>query len=453
MKNKRLQKIVISTSVILLLILFAGCSGIQGYGVLLWSVPEHGLSDGDVVPVYLRSNIGKIYAIGVPGTKTKIEVPLWQITEPESKRKATKRAELLLEYKYQYASVKIDGLAIRSDAVNTADQIYRLRENETIKILYKGEGQPVMRGSTPLEGDWMRVLTSDGTEGWCFSYNLNLYDEREGIKVEVVDNNGASDEIIQTISQKKWYPEYYSSMINENKVDLQRIRFDYGFDIGLVSGLISVANENLYRTYPFIGITRETSNKYSLDDTPLSITIHSENYVTVEYVDEIGRRVGYGFVAFSTTATNAENEEVDYIEHIISQETERRNNQYLEILNVSEVFSSSNYGTITFSRNDTGTFTWRGFQRLVNAGLNGFPTSGGALARGNAEINYFIDDSMANEFDGVITLRFDTTSEELNLLYKMEATGIRFESVDNAAIDKGTVTERSSNPIVMFFNK
>ncbi len=434
-----------------LFLLFAGCSGIQGYGVLLWSVPEHNLADGDVVPVYLRSNIGKIYAIGVPGTDTKIEVPLWQITEPNSKRKANETAIQFQEYKHQYASVKIDGLAIRDAAVNTAKQIYRLRENEIIKVLYKGEGQPVMRGSTPLEGDWMWVLTADGTEGWCFSYNLDLYDEREGIQVEIIDKNGANDEIIQTISQKKWYPEYYASMINQNKVNLQRIRFDYGFDIGLLSGTVSIANESIQRTYPYIGITREEENNYSLDDTPLRIFIRSESYITVEFIDDIGRRVIYGFVAFDDTE-DEEGNPIDYVSQIISNETERRTNQYSEILALAENFSSSSYGTINFSRNDSGTFTWRGYQRLVTSGIDGIPTTGGALGRGTAGINYFIDDSLKSEFDGALSMQFETTDEELNFLYKIEASGIRLESIDNYLIDDGTVTRRSSNPIVMYFN-
>ncbi len=442
-------------ALLLCVFLFTGCSGIEGYGVLLWSVPEHGLADGDVVPVYLRSNIGKIYAIGVPGTDLKIEVPLWQITEPESKRKANETAEEFQEFKYQYASVKLDGLAIRDEAVNIADQIYRLRESEIVKILYKGEGEPVMRGSTPLEGDWMWVLTSDGTQGWCFSYNLNLYDEREGLQIQVVDANGENDEIVQIISQKTWYPEYYVSMIADEKVNLQRIRFDYGFDPGILSGTVSASNENRNYSYPYAGITRKGNNSYSYDETPLSITIRTEDHVVVEHTDEIGRRVAYGFVTLESEASS-EGESVingdDYITQIISEETERRRVQYNEVLALSETFSSSNYGLLSFSRDSSNSFTWRNYDRLASSNIEGVPSVGSSLGRGNVSINYFIDDSLLGEFDGVLTLRFNTSSDDLNLLYKIESNGIRFESIDNASIDEGVVTERSDAPIVMFFN-
>ena len=116
----------------------------MGYGVVLWSIPEHGLFDGTVVPVYVRSNIGKVYIIGIPGSKQKIEVPLWRITDPESKGKALKTAQRLAEYRRQYAVAALDGLPIRTEPVNTAKQVYRLRLNEVIKVLYKGEGQAVM---------------------------------------------------------------------------------------------------------------------------------------------------------------------------------------------------------------------------------------------------------------------------------------------------------------------
>ena len=52
--------------------LFSSCSGIIGYSVLLWNVPEQSLADGTIVPVYVKSNISHVYVIGVPETKEKI---------------------------------------------------------------------------------------------------------------------------------------------------------------------------------------------------------------------------------------------------------------------------------------------------------------------------------------------------------------------------------------------
>ena len=124
----------------LFMLIFSSCSGIIGYGVLLWNVGEKEIPDGTVVPVYLKSNISKVYVIGVPETKEKIEVPLWKLSAPESKSKALKRAQKYSEYKGKYAFCILDGLPIRAEKVNTSKQVYRLRKNEVIRTLYKGKG-------------------------------------------------------------------------------------------------------------------------------------------------------------------------------------------------------------------------------------------------------------------------------------------------------------------------
>ena len=137
----------------------------MGYGVLLWGVPEERLQDGEIVPVYIKSNISHVYVIGVGGGK--IEVPLWQLTEPMSKRKAELAATEYAEFRRQYARAAIDGLPIRAEAANVAQQVYRLKKNEVIKLLYKGTGDDVMAGSRILEGEWLRVLTYDGCVRHC----------------------------------------------------------------------------------------------------------------------------------------------------------------------------------------------------------------------------------------------------------------------------------------------
>ena len=49
----------------------ASCTGKIGYGVINWSVPEYSLYAGDVVPVFIQSNIGKVYVIGLDSSDTR----------------------------------------------------------------------------------------------------------------------------------------------------------------------------------------------------------------------------------------------------------------------------------------------------------------------------------------------------------------------------------------------
>ena len=76
-------------------LVFTSCENIIGYGVLLWNVPEYNLSDGVIVPVYIKSNISHVYVIENPETKEKIEIPLWKLTPPEKLSKAKKNCPYL----------------------------------------------------------------------------------------------------------------------------------------------------------------------------------------------------------------------------------------------------------------------------------------------------------------------------------------------------------------------
>ena len=52
--------------VALMICMLSSCSGIIGYSVVLWNISEQKISDGTVVPVYLKSNISHVYVIEAP---------------------------------------------------------------------------------------------------------------------------------------------------------------------------------------------------------------------------------------------------------------------------------------------------------------------------------------------------------------------------------------------------
>ena len=91
--------------------LFSGCSGLfsgsLGYSVLLWSNSEHNVQDGAILKVYIKSNISQVYVVSFPKSKEKFEIPLWQITEPESKGKALRQQARFADFAHTYASVKL----------------------------------------------------------------------------------------------------------------------------------------------------------------------------------------------------------------------------------------------------------------------------------------------------------------------------------------------------------
>ncbi len=450
----------------------------MGYGVVLWSIPEHGLFDGTVVPVYVRSNIGKVYIIGIPDSKQKIEVPLWRITAPESKRKALKTAQRFAEYGRRYAFAALDGLPIRTEPVNTAKQVYRLRLNEVIKVLYKGKGQAVMAGNAPLEGEWLGVLTEDGTSGWCFSYNLRLFDERDGEQAKVLQPAEEEDELLEAVLKTEWVPEYYKSIIASGKIDTDRIKSEYGFDTGADSGFVSVSLPELSAEAAYKGTAKTGENTYTFTGTPFSMTVLSPSSVIVQYTGQDGLPVSYNFISldqsgavqFVSLAQSVQGEngfagdsdeqkdeqkdepkKEDCIAALIENENRRRTEQYRRLSSFGPVFVSSNYGTLQL--NENGSFMWRNFKPAITSGILPQSLNRESALRGTVSIRYFISNALENQFDGVLTFAINGIEDEVNFLYKTEETGLRLEDMRGASVRNGVVQSRSGNPSVLFFAK
>ncbi len=172
-------------SLTIALYVLSACSRYEGYGVITWSRPDLRLAAGDVVPVVIRSNISSAYIIELPYGEEEAriaEVELWQLSFYSSMSAAEAAATDGRSFNYLYAFSKIDGLPIREGPDNTSMQVYRLRRSEMLKVTGKGEGAPVIgNDEAPIEGEWLSVMTTGGTHGWCFSYNLEIFDERRGI--------------------------------------------------------------------------------------------------------------------------------------------------------------------------------------------------------------------------------------------------------------------------------
>lgn len=418
------------------------CSRSLGYSAVLWDLPEYNIQDGTIVKVHFKSNINHVYVIGLPGESELYEVPLWQITEPSSKSKAEKAYSEYAEYSHQYGKMKVDGLPVREEPVNTSKQVYRLHKDEIVKILYKGEGQAVMVGKNEkLPGDWLYVLTEGGRKGWCFSYNLSIFETGPGGKIvggdvdeEVVFTN--DDTMLEQILNAKWYPEIYSRLIDDNQIDLETIKVAYGFDTGITSGKVTVNIPDKYHSAKYAGAEKIRDNTYQFSGTPFQMMIRNKNTIVVNYTARDGSQEAYTFITMP--------EDVD-ITKIIEKERDRRNKLLDELYKVTS-FNSQNYGQLVI--NSGKTFTWTGFSLLVPDVI-----PGSAKGRGTANIKYLLSKDLAARYDGVLTFKFDGCPDEVNFLYKLTNDGLNLENIDFYSIKDNVVISRAANPTVMFFNK
>lgn len=412
------------------------CSHVMGYSVLLWNLPEHNMQDGEIVPVYIKSNISHVYVVGVEGENK--EVPLWQLTAPVSKRKAIEQAKRYEEFQGVYASVVLDGLPMRAEPVNTSKQVYRLRENEVIKVLRKGEGQAVMSGKNMLEGDWLRVLTSDGTQGWCFSYNLRLY-KTDGLGNKIGGNDEEKTENtvteIDRLLLKVWYPESYKAMIESGRIDTEKLNPYYNLHIDEETAQLYFTTPKISKRWDYKGSVQSASGQYNLVDIPISITVRRQNFIVVRYTSENGKPEDFNFVTLEQN-----------VHELIAKEQARREKEYSQIVASSNSFKSESYGTLNLE-NDRS-FKWTNNRLLIPSVL---PSS--AKNTGSVKVKYYLSKSLSASYDGVLTFQFDGVQKEINFLYKLENNGLRFEDATGAVIKNNILMERSLSPLVIFFNK
>lgn len=427
------KKIIFFAFALMALLTFISCSPSLGYSVVLWSLPEVGIVDGDIVHVLIKSNISQVYVIEKDGKKS--EIPFWSITEPLSKSKAKESLAIYTDFQHKYAMVALDGLPMRAEAVNTAKQVYRLREQEKVRVLYKGEGQPVMSGKKPLPGDWLRVMTNDGTQGWCFSYNLRIYDEREG--TASIKQEEKQDLVLASMLEKRWWPENFRSMIDSGRIDLKLLNPNYGFVTGSVTGLIRLTLPGISETYPFTGVTQKSGKIYSFNNTPISVTVRNDDYIVLQYINDKGAPQAFNLITLPVEIK---------VEEIIQKENERRDNIWLQLQQNAKNYSSSNYGVLQLL--DGKRFVWSGYQLLTPDFI---PANAGS--EGSADFKYYLGKSLVGQFDGIITLNFNGSKDDINFFYKQESNGLRLESAKGAAFKGNVVNARSSSPMVMFFEK
>lgn len=417
-------------------LMFVSCKDkIMGYSVVLWNLPDYSIQDGDAVPVYIRSNISSVYVIGLEDNQ-KVEVPLWKLTEPVKKSKLKNIQSRYEEYAHYYASVKLDGLPCRAEPINTSKQVYRLRKGEVIKILYKTKGQAVMAGQNALEGDWFRILTSDGTLGYCFSYNLNIYEtDSSGLQIsgEVIEEEEEVDSVYEALTNVVWYPDYYKTLINSGNIDLNRLYPSYNFSFDFENNKVNLNLPKIHETWDYKGYKKTGDKEYSLTEIPAVIHYKRSDYIVVRYTGSDGKPQDLNFVKIDSN-----------ISDLVAEEKARRIKAYEGLCAHGTLYDSSNYGQLLL--NDDGTFRWLKNKLLVPSVISTNARNVGAVS-----VKYAVPSALSASYDGVLTFKFDGMQSEVNFLYKIENSGLRLEDATSAKIDGNLVKERGTSPLILYF--
>ncbi|MBP5157161.1 MAG: SH3 domain-containing protein, partial [Treponema sp.] len=402
----------------------------------------------------LKSNIMQEYVIDNPNTEAveKIEVPFSALSTPMSKKKALERAAKYRDYEHQYAKCVLDGLPIREAPENGSKQVYRLRQDEIIRTLYKGDGVIPTNGKELLKGDWLRVITKGGTAGWCFSQNLRLFtmnsDGTYGDGAEEAEVQAADDEL-DLLLASVWYPDYYQKMISSREIDLDYFSEDYRFDTGSSTGEVILKLFNVDESYPYAGVTKLRGGVYRFNGTQIQVTVKGKTSIVLQYTDSSGKPRSFGFVTLGPDTD---------IASLIKDEKERRQSVINDLAKFGPEFFSSAYGTLSVSASspataaDGGTFSWTDYELVVPSLVSRNSGKDGTVA-----VRNFIGKALKKDWDGVLTFKFDKNGSEVNLLYKKASGGLRLaparikEEEDSVTGRKVRSVTASSSPLVMFF--
>ncbi len=403
-------------------------------------IQDPALEVGQVVPIYLKSSIQKLYVVGVPGTKRKTEISQWRLESFASKGGANAYLRKFKSSIPLWGIAMRDGLVIRSSPDNTGNnRVYRLRERELVKILQKTEGVEVKSGEERLEGDWFQVLSGDGTRGYAFSNTLKIFDmTKETAQEAAAGFRVKRDDSIDAILTKPWRPEIFRTMIDDRHYDLDEFSPRYGLFTDLETRTIRLELPNLSKTFGYKESLKLRANLYGFDGNSLQIQLRSDELITLSYPDNAGKTRAIVMVL------------VEEDMEALAREEEGRRQAILEsILAKGKVLISDSYGQISLS--SSRRFVWTGYERLVPGVIPRDLGSGGEIV-----FDRYVDEDLDEIFSGVLNFRFDQLSkgETIRFYYTITLEGLRLEQMPFEPYDPTGLVARRRRPapVVAFFS-
>jgi hypothetical protein len=402
-----------------------------GYGVLLWPADDTAVETGSVLPVYEESRLKQTYTVGGPSkdtAKEQREIAVWRIRFFPNENDAKAFAEGFESVKDLYATANRNALPIREKADRLSRQVYRLRQNETMKVLALSTSPSDENG---LQGYWYTVLTEEGVAGFCFNYYLTLYNAKTN--TIITTSQDASQEAIAAILTNSWRPDFFRDMAATGRIDLVRFRSAYGVFFDEEPRQLRIVLPNASVSVPFSRVRKASGDTYLAEGSDVQMQLRAgQTELVVSYSQNSNRRTST-FTAFK-----------DDIEEIITREKERRQNTLLAFLRSGTTLRSDAYGEISIT--EEGAFSWTGYGRLV-------PTliPAAAQGHGNVEFSIFTSGEAQNAYGGVITFRFDGTNRAVNFFYRFTEQGTQLIHIPPETIEENTVRRRPMNPLVLFF--
>jgi hypothetical protein len=283
------------------------------------------------------------------------------------------------------------------------------------------------------------VLAEDGSIGFCFSYRLRLFEhdgESLASSLPVIQEDTV-DHDLDMLMTKTWSPEAYLTMINARRINIDELSMHYSFDPGQESGIARIYTYGLDLSFYYSSIRADGHRAWRFEGTGLRIQLRSDTTLAVQFSEGTGSMRTLLFVSLPIA-----------VDDLIIQENARRDRMFETIFIQGPVFTSNNFGTITFQEDKT--FTWRGFDllvpRYIPRSIEGF---------GEVSMDLFLAAVLQDRYNGAFSFRFTNLDSNirsiLHCMYSLDNEGFRIEIIPESSIVNTTVTQRGNSPMVMYF--
>ncbi|MFW6250393.1 MAG: SH3 domain-containing protein [Alkalispirochaetaceae bacterium] len=425
------MKLLKPTLLLISLLLLASCGRRPiGYGVLLWAPSDSELPNGQLLEITEESRLNDTYTVTTAELEEDGTLPMWRVAFFEEQEAAMEYANQYAPYADTFARAQRQALPVREERSRQSSDVYRLRENELMKVLHRTE-EPSNEGG--LEGHWYRVLTREGVQGWAFGYYLEITggasedDGEEEVDEELSD--------VERILSNSWRPEYFREMIDRERVDLDRFHPRYGLFPDPENQEIELVLPEHSVTYPYEEFYRAAPSRYGLEGSPVTISIRGEDRISVQYTVN-GRERSRTFILLERE-----------IPEIIEDELARRRELWKQFTEPGNLLVSTAYGEIELL--EEARFSWTGFDRLT-------PTVIPSRAEESGTVSFplFLSDNLREEYDGAVLFTFESESDpvEVRFIYEQTASGVRLTYVPADDVKENIVQREAFSPIVIFFS-
>jgi hypothetical protein len=427
-KEHSIVRICVLLAVYIMTIISCGGSGI-GYGVVLWSPDEEQLMTGQKYIVKSKSDIQGTYEVALPDKKGVLKVDQWRIEYFPGKSEAEEYMKSHAEYVDLYARAEEDRFTIRDKPSINGRQIYVARYREVMKIIRKTDIQETIGN---YDGFWYEVLTDDGTRGYRFGLNLNVYDIKTAVEEEEFAREMAQ---IRRVLDKVYRTQYTADLVNAGTVDLEQIKSAFGFFPDPSAKELKIITKDyrisaVYESINYLGVING-AKRFSFEGANIQISVHNDNLITLHFSynrREHGDRYIY----------------IENLNDIIADEELRRAEVFQSIYEKGSPLKSGAYGTITLMEDRT--FNWSNFDVLVPDVLKA-----GTGHTGWISIDKFMVPSLRGSYDGALTFNFNT-GQKVVFTYELNSNGIRLVHIPERIIEDNFVSSDPAVKRVAFFN-